>query len=292
MMMNTSPQPAGAPRIGEARAPNVKSVAARPRYERFGETIRYLTLDEWHQLLAAIDDLRHKLMLRTIYELGCRVGEFVRIRLEHLNLGRATVLFPAANTKTRQRRVSHLPAGLLNELKGMLRVQGRLTRQTCRIRAPGSFLFHPRADHRTPYSENRIRQIFRTYAGRVGLDRVYATDGRGRGLRELTVHSLRHSHIMHYVHVHKLPLPAVQRQVGHKTLKATSVYLRPSDELVGQIYAAARHYSEPTTDPPKRLSSDVPLSLEHDSTNKKPHGQWRPRDRSARGNPGEGGGHR
>lgn len=53
-------------------------------------------------------------------------------------------------------------------------------------------------------------------------------------LRELTIHSLRHSHIMHYVHVYKLPLPIVQRQVGHKSLKATSVYLRPSDEDVAR----------------------------------------------------------
>ena len=50
---------------------------------------------------------------------------------------------------------------------------------------------------------------------------------------------------MHYVHVYKLPLSIVQRQVGHKTLKATSVYLRPSDEQVGQAYGEARHDTAP-----------------------------------------------
>lgn len=36
-----------------------------------------------------------------------------------------------------------------------------------------------------------------------------------------------------------LPLPIVQKQVGHKTLKATSVYLKPSDEAVAEAYEAA-----------------------------------------------------
>ena len=61
---------------------------------------------------------------------------------------------------------------------------------------------------------------------------------------------------MHYVHVYKLPLPIVQRQVGHKTLKATSVYLRPSDEHVGQAYADVRHHSAAITERPKTLRRD------------------------------------
>ena len=46
---------------------------------------------------------------------------------------------------------------------------------------------------------------------------------------------------MHAVHIHKLPLPIVQKQVGHRTLKATSVYLNPSDEAVGEAYESANH---------------------------------------------------
>ena len=37
----------------------------------------------------------------------------------------------------------------------------------------------------------------------AGLEREYARDRKGRALHELTIHSLRHSHIMHYVHVYK-----------------------------------------------------------------------------------------
>ena len=59
-----------------------------------------------------------------------------------------------------------------------------------------------------------------------------------------TVHSLRHSHIMHYVVDRGLPLPIVQKQVGHRSLKTTSVYLSASTEKMAQAYNAARSNSD------------------------------------------------
>jgi hypothetical protein len=56
-----------------------------------------------------------------------------------------------------------------------------------------------------------------------------------------TVHSLRHSHVTHYVIDRKLPLAIVQKQVGHRSLKTTSIYLSPSAESMGQAYSQARH---------------------------------------------------
>jgi integrase len=59
------------------RAPKAQessNVKSRPRYDRFGETIRYLTVEELRKLFDSIQDYRRKLMLRMIYELGCRVG--------------------------------------------------------------------------------------------------------------------------------------------------------------------------------------------------------------------------
>lgn len=246
----------------------MKSSRKPQRYERFGETIRYLTIEEWQQFLDVIEDYRHKLMMRVIYELGCRVGEFVRIQLKHLTFGRSTIYFPAENTKTKKRRVSHLPPGLMNELKSLLRMEGRMAQRTQRIHRPDDYLFSPGRNPRTRYTENRLRQIFAKYVRLAGLDREYAQDRRGRALHELTIHSLRHSHIMHYVHVCKLPLPIVQKQVGHTTLRATSVYLRPSDEHVGQAYDQARRHSGPMTKSPQSLSTTDTSSFDND-TNKR-----------------------
>lgn len=102
----------------KAKSSNVKF---SKKYERFGEIIRYLTADELNQFFDIIDNYYHKLMFQAIYELGCRVGEFVRIQVKHLNFSRSTVYFPAENTKTKHPRTSYLPKGLMNEIKSMLK---------------------------------------------------------------------------------------------------------------------------------------------------------------------------
>jgi len=99
------------------------------RYERFGEIIRYLTADELQQFFDSIDNYTHKLMFQVIYELGCRVGEFVRIQIKHVHFSRSTVFFPAENTKTKHPRVSYLPRGITNELKSMLRQRGLMNKR-------------------------------------------------------------------------------------------------------------------------------------------------------------------
>ena len=76
------------------------------RYERFGEVIRYLTLDELQQLFDSMDRYTHKLMFEVIYELGCRVGEFVKIRVRHISFSRSTIFFPDENTKTSSARTT------------------------------------------------------------------------------------------------------------------------------------------------------------------------------------------
>jgi integrase len=108
------------------------------RYERFGEVIRYLTADELQQFFSSIDNYTHKLMFEVIYELGCRVGEFVRIQVKHLSFTRSTIFFPAENTKTQTARTSSLPQGLTNELKSLLRQQRIIARSMARTRVAGT----------------------------------------------------------------------------------------------------------------------------------------------------------
>lgn len=210
------------------------------RYERFGEIIRYLTQDELQQFFDSVDQYHHKLMFQVIYELGCRVGEFVRIQIKHVHFSRSTVFFPADNTKTRHPRVSYLPRGLTNELKSLLRYKGLMNKRDEKVLKADAYVFHPGRRWNTPYTENRIRQIFQRYVTKAGLQQVYGKDRHGRDLKMFTVHSLRHSHLMHYVVDRGVPLPVVQKQVGHRSLKTTSVYLAPSTEKMAQAYRIAR----------------------------------------------------
>jgi integrase len=211
------------------------------KYERFGEIIRHFTTEELNQLFDSIDNYTHKLMFEVIYELGCRVGEFVRIQVKHLNFNRSTVFFPAENTKTKHARISYLPKGLTNEIKSMLKQKGLMNKRGDKVRMPEAYLFHPGRRRNKPYTPNRIRQIFQKYVNKAGLQQIYGKDSLGRNLKMFTVHSLRHSHIFSYIVDKNVPLPIVQKQVGHRSLKTTSVYLMPSTEKMAEAYNEVRN---------------------------------------------------
>jgi len=205
--------------------------------------IRYLSQQNLERFFSAVDSWKHKLMMRTIYESGCRVGEFVRIRLKHLDFENNSIFFPAENTKTRQARVSYISQGLMNELKDYLKRQGRITKRKEKIAEPESFLFRSAVRNQPEnkgMTENRVRQIFSKYIQEAGLQRVYAHDSLGRALHLYTVHSLRHSHIMQAKHIYKINNSIVAKQVGHSSLQAMSAYDKPSDEMVKQAYEKAR----------------------------------------------------
>ena len=135
-----------------------------------------MTKEELSQFFDSIDNYNHKLMFEVIYELGCRVGEFVRIQVKHINFNRSTVFFPAENTKTKHARISYLPKGLTNEIKSMLKQRGIITKRDNRVRQAEAYLFHPGRRWNKPYTENRIRQIFQHYVTKAGLQQVYGKD--------------------------------------------------------------------------------------------------------------------
>jgi len=225
---------------GQTISTTQKKITSK-KYERFGEIIRHFTTEELSQLFDSIDNYKHKLMFEIIYELGCRVGEFVRIQVKHLNFSRSTVFFPAENTKTKHARISYLPKGLTNEIKSMLKQKGLMSKRGDRVRMPEAYLFHPGRRWNKPYTENRIRQIFQHYVSKAGLHQVYGKDSLGRNLKMFTVHSLRHSHAYHNIVDRGVPLPIVQKQLGHSNLKTTSVYLQPSTESMAEAYNAVRN---------------------------------------------------
>jgi integrase len=119
-----------------------------------------------------------------------------------------------------------------------------MSKRDLTVKRSEAYLFHSGKRWNKPYTPNRIRQIFQKYVNKAGLQQIYGRDTMGRSLKMFTVHSLRHSHVTHYVIDKKLPLPIVQKQVGHRSLKTTSVYLSPSTEKMAQEYKQARFKKE------------------------------------------------
>jgi len=208
-------------------------------FEGNDKNIRYLSLAALDQFFAVIDNWQHKLMMRLLYESGCRVGEFVRIRLKHLDFSNHSVFFPGENTKTKQARTSYVLEGLMNEIKDYLKREGRISKRDERLLNPEAFLFVSQSKRKIQdkgISENRVRQIFSYYIQKTNLQQVYGHDSQGRALHLYTVHSLRHSHIMHAKHIKQIKDSIVAKQVGHTSLQAMSAYDKPSNEMVKQAY--------------------------------------------------------
>jgi integrase len=187
-------------------------------------------------------------MMRLIYELGCRVGEFVKIRLKHLDFHNNSVFFPGENTKTKRTRTSYISPSLMNDIKDYLKCRGRLTERDCLVDKPDSLLFRSNTRRRPKdkgMTENCVRLIFLKYIDKAGLQQTYGHDKRGRALYLYTIHSLRHSHIMHAKHIYGIKDSIVAKQVGHTSLQAMSAYDKPTEEMVKAAYAAARGEEDP-----------------------------------------------
>lgn len=194
--------------------------------KKFQETIKYLDRDEWICLKEAIDNPRDKLIIRLLHDSGCRVGELCLMKIEDIDFDNRFIRIPAENTKIHEGRTVRVNADLLNDLKGYLSLQKRKE----------GFLFQSRqGGHLTT---RRIQQMLDRYSEKAGIQQFYGTDSQGRRLRKVTPHTLRHTHVVDAL-MNKIPITAVQLQVGHKRLTTTQIYSKLAPEQVREAYDRA-----------------------------------------------------
>ncbi len=176
---------------------------AKIQKRNFRDSIKYLKKDEWQQLKGSIDNYRDKLIITLLYSTGMRVGEFTNLEVEDIDFPERFIRIPAENSKTRTARTIFVPWEVLNDLKAYLKLnrikKGRLFDLTTR----------------------RIQQLLKKYSARAGV--------------KATPHTLRHSHITHAL-LDKVPITAVQKQVGHKRLTTTQIYSDLAPEQVRAAY--------------------------------------------------------
>lgn len=167
------------------------------------KTIKYLKKEEWDKLRSSIDNYRDKLIISILYTTGMRVGEFTRLNIQDIDFNERFITIPAQNTKTRTARTIWIPQEVLNEVKAYLKLtkkkKGRL------------FNLTPR----------RIQQLLKKYSKIAGV--------------AATPHTLRHTHIVHSL-LNKVPITAIQKQVGHKRLTTTQIYSDFAPEQVREAY--------------------------------------------------------
>lgn len=198
-----------------------------PRTKKFQDSIKYLKKDEWQKLKECVDSFRDKILILLLYSTGCRVGELCLMKVEDIDFEAGFIRIPAENTKTREPRTVRIGREILNELKAYLKLEKR----------KAGLLFSSRQG--IGISSRRIQQLVAKYAERAGIQQVYAKSAWGiMRLHTVTPHTLRHTHVVHAL-MNKIPITAVQKQVGHKRLTTTQIYSDLAPEQVKEAYESA-----------------------------------------------------
>lgn len=165
--------------------------------------IKYLKREEWEKLRRSIDKSRDRIIIELLYQTGLRVGELVKAQVEDIDFGSGFLAVPWQNTKTKTGRAVFIEEETLNKLKGYLRD----------VKRKQGTLFD--------ISKRRIQEIIQHYSKKSGV--------------KASAHTLRHSHIVHAL-MDKVPITAVQKQVGHKRLETTQIYSDLAPEQVKEAY--------------------------------------------------------
>ena len=171
----------------------------RPRMKE--KELVYLKHSQVLELLSSIQDLRDRLVIRTIYATGVRVSELCSITLSDIDFSSQTIRVKGKGGKI---RIVFIDPETLEEIRGLIgdRKTGPLF--------PGQ--------GGRPVSARTVQMIFRKYAP-AGI----------------TPHKLRHSYASElYTRSHNLRV--VQENLGHSSLKSTEIYLHTDLDERKKVY--------------------------------------------------------
>jgi site-specific recombinase XerD len=176
-------------------------------HKRSGHLPVPLSRAEIGRTIDAARNLKHRVMLMTTYGGGLRSCELVR--LEPRDIHSQRMLIHVRQGKGRKDRYTLLSESLLREL-----------RLYWTVYRPQRWLFENRSGGRI--AKGTAQSMFREVKQRAGVT-------RGHG-----IHSLRHSFATHLMEA-GVPLPTIQRLMGHASLTTTAKYLHVTAAHVGSI---------------------------------------------------------
>lgn len=186
----------------ETALPRMKKPVLRPRVYSPEQVARLLQIDGLN--------LKHRTMLMTTYAAGLRVSEVVRLRPEHILSERGQIRIEEG--KGNKQRYTVLSPRLLEQLRGYYRV----------YRPAGGWMFPSGFWPDRHLSTDAVSMVFDRAANLAGLP-----NNGG-------IHSLRHSFATHLLEA-GVPLPVIQRLLGHTNLATTSRYLHVRREIIAEL---------------------------------------------------------
>lgn len=181
----------------------------------FQDRIKYLQEQDLKKFLKIIRDFEHKLIIKMLLNLGCRVGELVEIKVQDVDISYGTVRIYGTYSKSKFPRTSVIiDKDLLVDLDYYIKSKSLNERDTV-----------------FPIGKRRIQQIIKKYGQKIGIP-------------WLTPHKLRHTHICQNL-MRGVPINAVQQQVGHKNLSTTQIYSKLSVFDIKKAYLSQNETQKP-----------------------------------------------
>jgi site-specific recombinase XerD len=156
-----------------------------------------LTLDEVSRLLAAVEPLKARMLLTTMYSCGLRVSEAIRLQVGDIDSQRMVIHI--RQSKGRKDRYVPLGDTLLAQLRDYWRAE-----------RPSSYLF-PGNQADKPWNASLVRQSLREAKRIAGIKKPCST------------HTLRHSYATHCLEA-GMEVATIQQLLGHASLETTATY--------------------------------------------------------------------
>ena len=168
-----------------------------------------LAHEEVWQIINAPENLKHRLILMTIYSAGLRASEVTVLKPEHIDSKR--MLIKVENGKGGKDRYTLLSERLLKEL-----------RPYYKIFQPKTYLFPSSYKDKGLLCYESVRSIYENARKKVGIK-------KGPG-----PHTFRHSFATHLLE-DGYDIRKIQILLGHKSLSTTMIYLHVSRETLSKM---------------------------------------------------------
>jgi len=173
---------------------------------------KVLNKREVKEIIAAVDNLKHQLILILTYSAGLRVSEVVKLKISDIDSDRMLIYVRSA--KGYKDRYTLLSESALTKL--------RLYVRAFQVhKYDGQWLF-PGQDKDKHLSKRSAQKVFKRACKKAGIN------------KEVGIHSLRHSFATHLLE-QGVDLRYIQNLLGHKSSATTEIYTHVSNKNLIEI---------------------------------------------------------
>jgi len=187
------------------------------------EDIRYISQEEYQQLLDSTHKTRNELIIRLLWNTGIRAEEARNIRISDINRDNRHIKI--RETKTQKDTTSKRDVYYTRSFKPILRKWLDKGGRDAYLGVDDEEQYLLVSKQAPKMRTERISDVVRERAEEAGTQETVYTDQRGRERRKVTPHALRHSYAVHRVR-NGMPIVYLQDLLGHSEIDITRKYLQ------------------------------------------------------------------